>query len=554
MRQIKISGQNHFKVLAELRAFHIEYVNGNFQYLHDKLSKVREQFLEIPTYWYLFALTAKNLRQYNQASTYFETALQLDPDNTNILRDTSIFYREIGLIDLALKHAERLIFLRPNTVTGYLNLGLIFLKMHNIDRAEQCFFKARDISPENERVINCLAKLHIERTEFQQAIDILKKNLETNDNLESRLNLALAYRLNNELLLATSLIDTVSQSQIKSLNPASQNQFIFNRSLIRLSAGECTKGWIDYKKRFEAPDFTSAYRKYERERLNYIRDGYKKIVLIWPEQGISDTLMFSCLLREFQEESRSKLILLIDLRLKSLFQRSFPNIEILEDKKDAHQQLNFDYHLPLGDIAPLLSFDLGKKSIAQPYLKPKEDLIAHWKSKLSPQKKLCVGIAWESGIKNLKRDLNHTSLLDWRRLIENKNLMVINLQYDTDINAMSIAERTLYQELYHPNFDLKNDFENLVALMCNLDCVITPGSSVMSLAAACGIPTYSYCTHVTDRALGDINGNGVYSVAWFRRNKVYLFDRYEKEKMVDKIISEVEMKFETNKATLSSNH
>ena len=90
-----------------------------------------------------------------------------------------------------------------------------------------------------------------------------------------------------------------------------------------------------------------------------------------------------------------------------------------------------------------------------------------------------------------------------------------------------------------PNFDLKNDFENLAALINNLDCIISPTSAVMAFAASCGVPTIAYYTYVTDRALCDAEGREWYQNAWLRKNKIFLFDQTNKSQMIKRVAKDI---------------
>lgn len=522
------------------------YKAGNYIPLFNLMEQYEQKLRLIHTYWYLRALTAKKLEKFSLASSYFDVAISIAPDNPNLLRDISIFYREEGDYLLALEYASRLVKLFPDNAQNHSTLGLIYLKMNELQNAEKCLQYAFCLIPSNEKVVNDLAKLKISQGKYQDAIHLLESNIEKiENNFETVCNLALAYRSINQPRKACDLLSIPTSSQLASIDNRTKNQFLFNRSVTLLSAGRCKEGWIDYRKRFSAPEFTTSYRNYSFPRLEKISDAFGKTLLIWPEQGVGDQFTFLGLLQKFQDVTKSKITLMCDPRLQTIYARSFSDVNVVVDLETSTDDRTFDFHLPLGDIAPLMNFSKDLSFMSAPYIKPKENICRNWNELLS-QNKLRIGLAWDfangnfSGSKQSKRKLNSSSLIDWIDIVENTEIQVVNLQYGLAANLMSELDIQTFDKLYQPNFDLKNDFENLAALVGNLDCVISPVSAIMTFAASCGTPTLSYYTHVTDRALCENKENVWFSNAWFRNNKIFLFDEKTKHQMIQRISHEVE--------------
>ena len=523
-----------------LSGMYAHYKAGNYISLYNLMAKYEQKLRLLHTFWYLRALTAKKLEKISQASAYFNVAVTIAPENQNLLRDISIFYRDERNYTLAYKYALRLVKLFPDNAESYATLGLVFLKMQEIAKAEECLQHAFCLSPKNEKVINNLAKLKIEQGKYQDAIHLLESNMkEIENNVETICNLALAYRSLNQTNKACDLLSIPTSSQLASIDNRTKNQFLFNRSVTLLSLGRCKEGWIDYRKRFSAPEFTTAYRSYDFPRLEKIADAFGKELLIWPEQGVGDQFTFLGLLQKFQHVTKSNITLICDPRLQTIYARSFSDINVTVDLETSTADKTFDFHLPLGDIAPLMNFSKSNHFMSAPYIKPEEKTLRNW-SELLSKNKLRIGLAWESGIKDCKRALNHTSVSDWAGIVANKKIQTVNLQYAVDINSLSKPDLRTFSKLYQPNFDLKNDFENLAALIANLDCIISPTSAVMAYAASCGVPTISYHTYVTDRALCDAEGHEWYSNAWLNKNKIYLFDKTTKIQMIKRITQEID--------------
>jgi hypothetical protein len=227
-----------------------------------------------------------------------------------------------------------------------------------------------------------------------------------------------------------------------------------------------------------------------------------------------------------------------DPRLLTILQRSFSEIEFLEDNADEKCSVQADFHLPLGDFGPLLTFDKTKSNLAAPYIKTETDLKNYWSDVITTDK-LNVGLAWESGFRTLRRNLNYTKLNDWESLILDEKIRVINLQYGINEKEFTVKEQSLFDKVFDPEFDLKNDFENLSALLKNLDVVVSPTSAIMSHADACDVKNISYTSYVFDKALGNIFEERFIKIPWLTNNKVFMFEESNKRQVLDEIISEV---------------
>jgi len=91
--------------------------------------------------------------------------------------------------------------------------------------------------------------------------------------------------------------------------------------LIALQQGDFETGWKGYERRweseaFKSPRLVTKLPKWEKDK-NY------KSVLVWPEQGIGDQLIYSSLLRELQHHCE-KVTVMIDVRLIGLLKRATP--------------------------------------------------------------------------------------------------------------------------------------------------------------------------------------------------------------------------------------
>lgn len=180
-----------------------------------------------------------------------------------------------------------------------------------------------------------------------------------------------------------------------------------------------------------------------------------------------------------------------DPRLVNILKRTYPKLRVRAESigPDKFPTTNdFDVHIPIGSLPKFFCRNIKsfKKKINKwDILKEHADEFA---LKLSPfKKKKLVGICWRSGLVSLQRNDSYTGLTDWRELLIREEFIFVNLQYGDCEQELVEAERLFNIKIIRwPDIDLKNDLERLIALINNLDCVVTVGTAVSSIASSIG--------------------------------------------------------------------
>jgi hypothetical protein len=89
-----------------------------------------------------------------------------------------------------------------------------------------------------------------------------------------------------------------------------------------------------------------------------------------------------------------------------------------------------------------------------------------------------------------ERRLEYTRLAEWGEIFGVAGASFFNLQYDECERELTDAERRFEVPIHHwQSVDYMNDFDDVAALMMNLDLVIAPRNAVAMLAGALGVPT-----------------------------------------------------------------
>ena len=132
--------------------------------------------------------------------------------------------------------------------------------------------------------------------------------------------------------------------------------------------------------------------------------------------------------------------------------------------------------------------------ISGKYLIPDPAAVNNWREKLDglgPEKK--IGIGWRSLNSSWLKAPMTSELTDWDRILEIPDVHLINLQCDSvTAEIAASAERVGVQIKQFTELDLKNDLDEVAALMVNLDLIISCRCWLVHLGGALGVPVISF--------------------------------------------------------------
>jgi len=254
---------------------------------------------------------------------------------------------------------------------------------------------------------------------------------------------------------------------------------MWNLAMIRLRNGDWESGWKLYEW-----GVGCGCRPFRTLLPRF--DGTQQSVMIWAEQGLGDTVMFSQLLHKFKEEyPQVDMLLEVPVQLLNLFINSFPEFNVTIKPSDSSVPVLVDSQISLASIP----FHLELKSPAdldkpKPYLHPRDYLVAAIGQAFQNRDKLSVGIFWQGATIHANDHNRSMTAEDVDKLLALTDVNWFTLQADLP------TDRPLPQtEMRQINNSLV-DAEHTAALILNLDCVVTVDSFVAHLAGALGKETY----------------------------------------------------------------
>ncbi|QCO04081.1 tetratricopeptide repeat protein [Azospirillum argentinense] len=474
-----------------------------------------------PALLYGFGLVLRDLGQMDGAATCFEAAFAIDPrfadaaDSLGTLRagqsrfeaaeachraalahsaDRATFWNNLanalsrqGQAAAALAAWQRAVLLDPALPEGLSNLGGGLRDAERLEEAERAHRRALRLMPGEPQANNNFGHALQARLRPAEAARWFRRALALDPGYAAALcNFGLAVQRLGDGGLADLLYGRALR--VCPDLPLAR----FNRGLLHLERGELAEGWAGYGWRFASGQAGGA----RQPRLPAWRgeDLTGKRLLIWGEQGVGDTILFSSLCAEAIARARS-VVIETDRRLVPLFARSFPGALVRPQSPDAEAVPDCDRHTPIGSLARVFRRDLSAfAGSAVSWLVPDAARMAVWRERMAALGPgLRVGIGWRSALMTESRRAAYSRLDQWGALFAVPGLVFVNLQYGA-CEAERVAAEDRFGVTIHrwDDLDLTDDFDGTAALMASLDLVIAPATAVGELAAALGVPVWRF--------------------------------------------------------------
>ncbi len=260
---------------------------------------------------------------------------------------------------------------------------------------------------------------------------------------------------------------------------------LYNKGIVHLAYTEFDLGWPLYELR---PNLIDLQKKIKVKNFETDLIDSEKKILILKEQGVGDQILFSSLLKDF--EQNKNIYMEADQRLLPVLKRSFKQIRFEEVIDDVR---SFDCVIPLGSIGGALKKNsINLKSRCSQFLY--SDLN---KTKLIRKKflegnnllKIC-GFSWMSYNDEIgkSKSIKIENLLE---LLRTPNIVFVCLQYGLNKKKMlDFFYNHSVKIIFHDDIDLYNDLDSLFSLIDACDFIVSVSNINAHVAGSLAKKTY----------------------------------------------------------------
>jgi tetratricopeptide (TPR) repeat protein len=452
-----------------------------------------------------------------EAVASHERAMALRPEFAEAVFNRAYAFLAQGKLAEAVAGYEQALALKPGMAEAQGNLGNALLAQNKPEEAEACYARALELKPnyaeawynlgnacqaQNKlaEAVACYQRALQLKPQLPEAHYNLGNTLHTLDRLdEAAASFERALALRPEYAEALYNLGCVfadlgnpdealaRMAQAMEIKP-DYPQARFGQALAQLRSGDFATGWRNYECRWQSIDHDTPWRAYPQplwsgEKLDSGR------LLLWGEQGIGDEIQFAGLIPD-AIRTGNRITLDCDARLRPLFARSFPEIEVVSGCGPAEsEEAGIAAHLPAGSLPGLFRrTEAAFAATTSPYLKADSVERERFRADYSDGRKL-IGLAWHT--RNQKSGRKRSIALEkFTPLFALPGIRWISLQYG-DFDALnSQAAAAGAPLLIDRSVDQFANLDRFAAQVAAMDRVITIDNSTAHLAAALGIPVW----------------------------------------------------------------
>ena len=383
-------------------------------------------------------------------------------------------------------------------------------------RAVDILKKLLDLEPDNEDLKKNLSGALAGTQDFEQAIAILEKLLETSDTCREIVNrLTGLYRMAGadvseslrdldasffagcetfeqtrthiDINIFLQDFEQVAQAYKRSNEFVENPVTVFRLAEVELNLGRFDEGFDHYATRFEAfPSLAYIAPTARRYAGDILAD---ETLLVWGEQGLGDEILFSYFLEELANRVKNVTVAM-DPRLLEFFAPKYPDWTFMSRFDLAESLPDTDYACPAGDLFVLFFEELVEKQykFAQPLISCSAQRLDEIQRLLPTTEKPRVGISWRGGqgIHGKIRSLDLPSFMHGLR--DDQQVEITSFQYDEGHEEAVIAHGD--RRIALSGLNNRHDLQGVISLLSQCDAVISVDNSVAHLAAAVGVPTF----------------------------------------------------------------
>jgi len=425
-------------------------------------------------------------RRMHDAKSVLEHALELDPKSMAARTNLGGVFQSMNDFSAALKNALELVSNHPTEALAFNNLGSAFSDLNNIEAARHAFETAIMLEPGQIDALTNLAVMESRFGNFPRAIELFQQAID-------------------------ALPESAAERR-KSLE--------FYKAFDHLRLGQLPIAWDLYESGFSKLVPINAMRSPDRQFGDKPRwsgqDLSSKTLLVWREQGIGDELRFAACLEDLKDKV-GRLIFECSPRLSSAFSKAWPWVETRPETAYSGTGVaqDFDFHIPVGSLMRFFRRNISDFSRSRAFVDPEPRLVAKFLGRLADCRKgkKLVGICWRSGLLTPTRNSEYTQVIDWSSLLQRDDVIFVNLQYGDSSAELQDVRRQLGVEILDwPDLNLKNDVDDVFALISCLDMVVTVRTTVNNMAGAVGTP----CVLLIKETHWSLLGQQIYP--WFPKN------------------------------------
>ena len=433
----------------------------------------------------------RELGRFEDALVSYDKAIALKPGNAEAHSNRGIALGELRRFGEALASHDRALALRPDYAEALNNRGNCLQDLSRFDEALASFDRALALKPDYAECCRNRAATLEELGRFDAALQSYDAALALKPDY------AEAWNSRSALLYDMRRLDEARASIDKALSlDPDKPSFKANKGHLLLLQGDFTNGlpFYDWRKRRRPVQRWTAVTGSAPAAEGQVDLRGKRLLVYW-EQGLGDTIMFSRFVRRFSELG-AHVLFSPHKPLQRLMKGLDAEFELVDDADPA---LGFDLELPLLSSMFALGTTLQSIPARTPYIRPEPAIVSQWQARLRRRPgELIVGICWQGGKSAIDRGRSF-ALENFHAISRMPNVRLVSLHRGEGEAQLRDMPEGMKVETLGPEFDAGSDaFIDTAAVMSLCDLVISSDTSTAHLAGALGAETWLALKYVPE--------------------------------------------------------
>ena len=367
------------------------------------------------------------------------------PEHPHILHLAGIVAYRNGRLAQAIERMEKSEAISPEVALYPRNMCEVYRGAGRLDDALRAGRRAVDLAPQDSRAYFNLALILYERLELEESVRVADQAIALDPNYP---------------------------------------EAHFEKAEALLLAGRMQEGWESYEWRFKLKQAEGMLPKTDKPQWQGEPLPPGKLLIIG-DQGFGDCIQFGRLIPWAAERAPAP-VLACSGDLTPIL-RQIPGIGRMVTRWEATGE--FDAYIPLSGLPRLAGIRTDNIPMADSYLKTNDNLVLEWAEKLDmlvPKGKRRIGLVW-AGRPTHKNDKKRTLKLSaFAPLFARDDVAIITVQKGDQISQ--VGGYWGKTPIINLGPDI-TDFADTMAILRNIERLVTIDTSVAHVAGAIGAPT-----------------------------------------------------------------
>ena len=398
------------------------------------------------------------INNFNQAIEYYKKAISFEKNVVEIaiiLNEIGICYTNIKNYTNAVEYFEKVLIIKNDIPDVYNNIAFCYKELKNFELCEKTYYKSLRIKKQT-KIFSALGDLYLYTKKYELSIKCFNKIDDFENNNEDKFKCSFSYLARKDFIEGYKLYE----NRLKFNNICKQTNNIT---------------------RAEIPQILDWDGKQSCNNL-----------LIVYEQGIGDNIQYFRYIIELSELYPNMNIVFFSRENVSGLFYEYNNIRIINKLTINEAILTYDYKLFIMSLPYILKLNVVTPN-EKNYIKVNSDKIDYWKNELSYLKKYRIGITC---IGLLSSVIDKNIPLPEFNILFDENVDLICLHKMDEVSE-EIKEKCK-DKITFLDIDKDVPFQDTIAILHNIDLLITVDTYIVHLAGVLNIKTLLLLGYVSD--------------------------------------------------------